>query len=371
MSILDFRLCPGGAVLCEMAEDDSLIATDPVAKEFASDLENNIDRFSDELQDRMVHIVSDLPTVPTPQIQKAAKQYDGIECYAKLINRLSPIHEKILDLQSMNLDVSQKQEMISVLDAIQTATCDISDIMVPMLAKMQFTEGYIYYHYWDTSPIYSALGFLSMNLPAIISNGLVTYTVTHHSEIQSINALKNTVRFLLERDDIVRKYVITTNDIFNSIPSDTGRINGLKGLTMPELFKTLLDTETVLNLYQKCERTVSLEERIDYMKSNCVDRIQSSLSEVNRVYLDQSSRHIRWIMTESYAMLCDLAGDTIIDPKIFLNMSMRLCATVCNLFYLLTLTLFGYATSISNCMADKNAVEEHIGKIKRALLSAQ
>lgn len=374
MSVLDFRIRRGGALLCEMAEEGDLIAPDPVesiSREVQDDILNDIDQFSDEVQDRFVKIVDSIKPeqAPSPSVLRAINQYDGIECFSKLIIKISPIYDRVNALKDLKLDVSQKSDMLHVLDQIQETTCSISNNMIPMLSKMNFMINFLDNDTWHYKDIYSALGFITMNMQEIISKGLTDITYSRRSS-NILNMISDAGINICKREDIIRKNVIAMNDLIDDRPSHGDSIYIYRNMNLDHFIESLLNTETVLNIIKEKQITTSIENVIDLAKRHCYSSCPTVCDSNTSFsfFMENLSSHIRWIMTESYSMLCDLSGDVPINQDVFLNMSMRLCAAVCNIFYLCTLVLFECATEISKFVADNDAILQQISRIKHEVI---
>lgn len=372
MSVLDFRIRRGGALLHEMAEDGDLVAPDPVeaiAKEVQDDILNDVDQFSDEMQDRMIKIVDVVKNAqdPPPPVLRAINQYDGVECFSRLITKISPIYDKVDDLKDLNLDVSQKSDMLHVLDQIQDVTQSISNTMIPMLSKMNYIRNFMDNEAWTYKDIYSAIGFITMNLQEIITKGLNNFSYSRKSS-NILCAISNSGMVICERDDIIRKRHITINDMADECSSRSDIYN-YRNIDLDRLIKDLLNTETVLNLIADKPFATSIEDIMRWAKQSMRPTVMRPHDdgELNR-FIEKISNHIRWIMTESYAMLCDLSGDVQINKDIFLDMSIKLCVTICNIFNLCTLVLFERATEISSYMASKDSISKQISRIKHEVI---
>lgn len=372
MALLDFRVSRDGALIYESVSDEAdLIAVDPIEaieREIPDVIDPDVERYAEQAPVP----VAAVEAPPKPEIVQAMKQYDGIDCYVKLTTKLSPIYAKVNALKDLQLKVEDKASMLNIIDQIQSTTSEISNTVISMLSKMRHFSAALSNDYWIYKDIFAAAGFLTMNMPEIISKGLGEYTYTVHKLAKSLQSVIDATECLITRDEVIRKYVISIEDLINAEPDPARDLYNLRDMSIDTLVETLLNTNTTFNLIQGINNTRSIEDLLTWIKRAGIRRYSITCCNCtsSHEFIDVISCHIRWIMTESYAMLCDLCGDSTIDSEVFLNISMRLCATVCNLFYLCTLELYGMATMISNYVADKEAAENQISLIKHEVIKA-
>lgn len=365
MSILGFHMIPGGICVNEAVD----------AEEVAEALDELEQIVPDELSDNPDPVVQPVEEpAPAPEeaitpvhVKAALNQYDGTWCFSKLIEKLGPCYEKVQELRNLRLDTDDPDEMLAIISQIQDATECITGSVMGMIHKQDALMKWRSSYDAMRPIIRPALGMLKMNRSKITLEGMDQISFEYSAFNPHIRSLFSSAADVITRSDMVRgKYELTPDAICkNSSCYHKDDIGIFDGMSIHDVIGRLLDPNQFTKLLHEDRIEYNLSELID---SVCHDGYPHEVGKERDNPWHMLSKHIRWVMTESYAIICEIASGDI-DPAVFTNMCMRLCGTVCNLFYLSVLRLFSQAEQISMYMASKNAAIDYLKTVRNSLVS--
>ena len=344
MSVLGFTMTPGGVCFHENADNPAALGP---YEPFTPD---------------EVNAVTGNTSAPAPAPVRPTGS--EISMRGKVIAKLQPGLEMMREIRSLELGVSDTNERLAVLNKILDAARMVSNDIFPLVAKFSVPYNR------DIHPLEPVMGMITMHRADIAMVGLDRIQVTCDRFSPSVEAIVSNVGQIVHCESIIRRYDISSNDIWNQSTYHDVSNNAFGNTPIFNIVEKLCDYDTSMSMYTTESRTVNLDDMmfsIRDKRSYGAEPVNYQ-NRLNCNFANDLSCNLRWVMTEAYGLICDLADHNLSD-ELFTNMSMRLCATVCNLFSIAVLKLFDRMVQIGSELAYDNAAWDLADSI-RTLISS-